>query len=83
MGAYEYTSANIPQPLLTALRAVSNGFSFIFQSLTGVLYVTEYKTALAPRPWAELERRIGQGAVESVTDTNAVGAMRFYRLRVQ
>jgi hypothetical protein len=71
----------IPQPLLRFSGVVSNGFSFNFSSIAGVLYVAEFKAGLSVPLWTELERRIGVGGLETVTDSNAGGARKFYRVR--
>jgi hypothetical protein len=74
-------TVNIPLPVLKPLGFTTNGFSFTFQSVSGVLYIVEYKTALGSGPWAELERRFGLGGLEVVTDPVPVSAMRLYRVR--
>jgi hypothetical protein len=40
-----------------------------------------YKNSLDAGAWTELERRFGLGGLETVTDANAAGAMRLYRVR--
>jgi len=59
----------------------SNGFSFTFQGIAGVIYVVEYKTDFAAASWIELERRHSAGGMELVTDPSAGDAMRLYRVR--
>jgi hypothetical protein len=74
-------SVTIPQPLLKSFGAVSNGFSFTFTSIAGVIYVVEFKDDLTAMTWTELERRLGVGGLEIVTDLGAPIARRFYRVR--
>jgi len=79
--AVAVVAVTIPQPRLNSRGVADNAFSFSFQSIAGVLYVTEYKDSLTSGAWAELERRFGAGALEIVADTSAGGAARFYRVR--
>lgn len=74
-------TVSIPQPMLVAPGMVTNGFRFTFASVTGLIYVVEFKDSLSASVWAELERRFGVGGLEIVTDTSANGLMRFYRVR--
>ena len=46
----------------------------------GKKYVLEYKNSLADLPWTALSTNNGNGAVRILTDTNAWGAQRFYRV---
>lgn len=71
----------ISQPRLESLSVASNGFRFSFQSIAGVLYIAEYRDQVTTGAWTELERRFGAGGVEVVTDANAGGEGRFYRVR--
>jgi len=74
-------SVAIPPPVLQSFTWGSNGFSFAFQSVNGILYVTEYASALGAGAWTELERRIGSGGTELVTDSLSDAAARLYRVR--
>ena len=71
----------VPPPQFRVSLTQGSGFSFTFQSLSGVLYVIEWKSALAAGTWTELERRFGIGGLETVTDAAAGGATKFYRVR--
>ena len=73
-------TVSLPQPVLKSPARGTNGFSFTFDSISGVIYVSEFKNALVPGAWTELERRLGIGGIEVVTDTNPDGAARFYRV---
>lgn len=74
-------SVSIPQPLLKFSGSTTNGFSFTFTSIAGVIYVVEFKNDLNTGTWMELERRFGAGGLEIVTDSTAGGATRLYRVR--
>ena len=76
-------AVGIPEPRLSAMDWAGNCFSFTFQTMPGVLYVTEYKESLTDGVWTELERRFGSGGLELVTDPAAGGTMRWYRVRAE
>jgi hypothetical protein len=81
--AVAVVTVSIPQPTLQSVGMDATGFRFSFQSVAGVHYVSEYRGLLESGNWMELERRTGSGNVETVTDSSAGGAMRFYRVRVE
>jgi hypothetical protein len=66
---------------LTSLGQTNGGFRFSFTSLAGVIYIVEYTSTLPNGPWTQLERRVGIGGLEIVTDPSAGGGVRFYRVR--
>jgi hypothetical protein len=70
-----------PAVKLTSLGQTNGVFRFSFTSLAGVIYIVEYTSILPNGPWTELERRVGVGGLEIVTDPSAGDGMRFYRLR--
>ena len=74
---------SVPQPVLQSLGMGGNGFSFAFQSVSGVMYISERRDALFSGPWIEVERRVGSGGLEIVTDNSAGSATRFYRVRTE
>lgn len=74
-------TVTIPTPVLAVTGLVSNGFTFSFTSMAGIIYVVEHTASLNPAAWVELERRFGAGAVELVIDANALAERRFYRVR--
>jgi hypothetical protein len=53
-----------------------------FATVSGQLYFVEYKDALTDPDWAPLRIVSGDGTVITITDTNAAGPQRFYRLRL-
>jgi len=70
----------VPEPVLNPQGMTTNGFSFTFESIDDVLYVTEHSESISSGPWTELERRFGSGGTETVTDPEAGAATRFYRV---
>jgi hypothetical protein len=70
-----------PAVKLTSLGQGTNGFRFSFTSLAGVIYIVEYTSTLPNGPWIQLERRVGIGGLEIVTDPSAGSGVRFYRVR--
>lgn len=50
---------------------------------SGKRYRLEFKGSLADTNWSSLAAAVGDGFVKSLIDTNATGAQRFYRVRVQ
>jgi len=57
-------------------------FTFTFSTATNRNYIVERTTSLSPASWSEWRTLPGNGAMRSVTDTNASGTQRFYRVRV-
>jgi alpha-tubulin suppressor-like RCC1 family protein len=74
-------TVSLPAPVLMAPGMATNGFRFNFNSIADIIYVVEYRDSLNAGGWAELERRLGAGVWETVTDASAQGAARFYRVR--
>jgi hypothetical protein len=72
---------SIPQPWLGVDGVTNQRFRLAFQSIAGVIYITEYRNSLTTGTWTELERRFGVGGLETVTNATAGGATRFYRVR--
>ena len=79
--AVAVVSVAIPRPTLKPAARIGNGFQFSLETFSGVLYVFEFQNGLASGNWTELERRIGVGGTETITDPNAVTETRFYRVR--
>jgi uncharacterized delta-60 repeat protein len=74
--------AGVPTPRLHALGIDNNGFRFTFESVPGVDYVIEQRNSFTVGDWTTLEKRSASRSLETVTDTSAVGNMRFYRVTV-
>jgi hypothetical protein len=49
--------------------------------MAGVIYIVEFTGTLPGGPWTQLERRVGVGGLEIVTDPSAGAGVRFYRVR--
>lgn len=73
---------SVPPPVLFNAARAGNTASFQFNSVNGVVYIAEYKDDITQPSWTFLRNVLGTGGAVTVTDTNAVGAQRFYRLRV-
>ena len=71
----------IPRPALTAPVKNSTTVSFTLATVSGVFYVSEFRDELTSGNWTEFDRRLGTGASEVVTDTNALSQTRFFRVQ--
>jgi len=74
--------ATVP-PTLTNVAAVSDTFSFSFQSQNSVPYTIDYKNTLNDPSWATLKVVTGAGNLMTVTDPQTNSVTRFYRIRIQ
>jgi len=77
-----YYSCCVPTPAMPALVNLqsSNGnFSFSFQTAPGQHYTIQYADDLANPSWTTLYSFVGDGSLQSVTDSPGV-AQRFYRV---
>jgi alpha-tubulin suppressor-like RCC1 family protein len=83
--AYGAVTSDVAVLTLTPLlrQPVRNGNSFSMQALTlpSQTYEFEYKNSLDDPNWSSLLRFYGEGAWQLLTDTNASGPERFYRVR--
>ena len=62
----------------------TNAFSLGFQSQPGVTYQLQQTTNLAPPAvWTAVKSIVGNGNIQTLTDTTATNQMRFYRLWLQ
>ena len=68
----------ILQPIFTAAN-----FIFTFPTATGFNYVVQYKVSLQDLSWQTLQTNIGDGTVQSFTNSLPGDSQRFYRLSVQ
>lgn len=69
-------------PLLHDLAFDADTLSVSFLSQYGVRYVLESRSQ-DNAPWNTVQSLTGDSSVKVLTDTNSIGAMRFYRLRVE
>jgi hypothetical protein len=69
-----------PSPTFFAPTKVGNNFIVSFQTIPGNTYTVQYTDTLAPPNWQNLPGVVGNGAVESVTNSAPGIAHRYYRL---
>jgi hypothetical protein len=71
------------EPVNLLLNPVRQGkrFTTLVQSLNRRHYVLECKDSLTTGSWTALSTNAGNGTLKQLSDTNAPGAQRFYRLR--
>ncbi|MFO1497279.1 MAG: delta-60 repeat domain-containing protein [Verrucomicrobiota bacterium] len=69
-------------PRLWASERNGGGFSSLITTATGLTYSLEANHSLIGSDWQLVMRRVGNGTIQKLVDTNADGSMRFYRLRV-
>jgi sugar lactone lactonase YvrE len=73
----------LPRPLLSA-GVFSNGTFFLScPSVTNRTYFLEARETLSSGNWSQIGSYMGDGSSKLLTDTNATGLQRFYRVRVQ
>jgi hypothetical protein len=70
-----------PQPLLNS--SWNGTATFNFPTVSGAVYIVQFKTNLSDQTWQELFRQNGTGVPISVNDTNPLSVNRFYRVRVE
>jgi hypothetical protein len=69
------------RPRLLAPARQAGGFSLLAQTVNRKSYVLEYKDSLADLNWTPLPAVPGNGGLLLLTDPNATGPRRFYRVR--
>jgi len=74
---------NVADFTILSAGVAGSDFTFTFPTTTNRIYVVERTTALSPASWSEWTTLSGNGAVRSVTHTNAGGTQQFYRVRVE
>jgi len=71
-------------PAMTNVGWSGNAFSVGYESQPGVTYQLQQATNLAsPVVWTAVKSLVGDGAYQTMTDSSATNAMRFYRLWLQ
>jgi len=75
-----YTGGGTPLVITQPARG-QNSFSASVFTAGGKNYTLEYKDALSASNWTPVLTIIGDGTQRSLTDTNAAGSQRFYRVR--
>jgi hypothetical protein len=76
----------LTEPSLISFVKTQAGVELTFSTVTNLLYSVEYSDQLRPLPWTLLPDAVqipGTGQPITVTDTNALGTSRFYRILVQ
>lgn len=67
-------------PVVQSTEVANQKVSFSFQTTAGLTNLVEYTTSLSPPAWHPLTTIVGNGLVQSVTDSLATNATRFYRV---
>jgi hypothetical protein len=80
---YRVRALYAPPPRLRSITPAGSGVSFGFPTVTGAIYVVQYKDHLEDPVWIELLRQTGDGSPISVLDSNPSGPSRFYRIKVE
>jgi uncharacterized lipoprotein YddW (UPF0748 family) len=71
----------LPMPELMNPSRKGRQFSTLVQTLSRKTYALEYCDSLAAPNWAAVCTNAGNGALQTLTDSQAIGAPRFYRMR--
>ncbi|HWH70607.1 MAG TPA: hypothetical protein VNT26_14560, partial [Candidatus Sulfotelmatobacter sp.] len=72
----------LPQPKLMRTSRAGNQFSVFVSTFPGKNYVLEYKTSLNATTWTAAATMRGNGGLQTLTDSTATTAPRFYRVRL-
>jgi hypothetical protein len=73
--------APVSPPLLVNPSLQGNVFTVWLQTTIGKHYILEYKTSLVSTGWTALAPVPGNGSLQVLTDPNARGRQRFYRVQ--
>jgi PKD repeat protein len=77
------TVTNIAPPVIVVGPHDSTNFVFSFLTVSGKLYVIQYKNILTDPAWQTLSSVPGDGTVQTITNSVTTPSQRFYRLSVQ
>ncbi|HXJ58166.1 MAG TPA: hypothetical protein VNU68_16035, partial [Verrucomicrobiae bacterium] len=84
-GGDQYCVALLENPSLhrrlLALRPGSSTINATVSAFSGRLFTLESTESIAPTHWTPVTTLLGRGTIATLTDTNIVGAQKFYRLR--
>ena len=80
---YRVRSLYAPPPSMSAITMSGGALSFSFATVSGAVYVIQYKERLEDPAWLELSRQTGTGAPQQITDVTPDAASRFYRVEVR
>jgi hypothetical protein len=81
--AFTVTVVAITRPTAANVSRTGNTVTFGFQTQDGVVYRVQYTDSFTPAAWMNLTTVTGDGNVAPITDPNATGPMRFYRIIVE
>jgi hypothetical protein len=70
-------------PILVSPRLTGSTFTVSAPTQVGFNYVLEFKNSLSDANWTPVHTNSGNGGQIGLTNTGAVGPIRFYRVRVQ
>jgi hypothetical protein len=75
--------ASVPifPPVVSLERVGTNVINLSFGSQNSLPYFAEFKDFLTQSSWSNLRSVIGNGGTATISDTNASGVARFYRIR--
>lgn len=76
-----YFAALVIEPQITAIERTNQQTAIRFPTFSGQQYTVQSSPNLSPGSWTNLVTVPGTGFEASVTDMNAAGSARFYRLR--
>jgi sugar lactone lactonase YvrE len=74
---------DLSRPAVTTASFSNSIFRLSCPTVTNKAYFLECNDALSNANWAEIGSVIGDGTCKSLSDSNAVSRVRFYRVRVQ
>ncbi len=80
---YRVRALYAPSPSMGSASWNGGTMNFSFPTVSGAIYVVQYKERLDDPVWLELSRQTGTGAPAVVSDPNPAGPSRFYRVRVE
>lgn len=80
---FTVTVVAVTRPTAANINRTGDTVTFGFQTQNGVVYRVQYTDSFTPAVWTNLTTITGDGNVATITDTNATGPMRFYRIIVE
>ncbi len=80
---YRVRALYAPPPKVSSIAWNGSAAMFSFATVSGAVYVVQFKERLDDPIWLELSRQTGTGAPMVVSDPNPPASSRFYRVRVE
>ncbi len=74
-------NSNLPTPAIAAVSKHADSLSLTVPTVSGRVYALESTPRLPAQQWAAAPLVPGNGALRVLTDSNAVAAQGFYRVR--